>query len=79
MRVYYHCGRCGASVAHLDTTGIDEGKLGLDRLTAEERGDIITVDEIGTMHIQTLCDRCIDALGITGGRVSAESIYTRIQ
>lgn len=79
MRVHYHCDRCGYPVAQLELDAIDEAKLGLDCLTAEERGDIIAVDEAGTMHIKTLCDRCIDGLGLSEVRTDRHGLYTRIQ
>lgn len=79
MRIYYHCDWCGQSVAQLELDVIDEAKLGLDCLTAEERNDIIAIDETGTMHIKTLCDHCIDALGLTEVRTVQRNFYTRIQ
>jgi hypothetical protein len=79
MRVYYHCDLCGRGVAQLELDAIDETKLGLDCLTAEERDDIISVDETGIMHIKTLCDRCVDTLGLDEVRTMRSSLYSRIQ
>ncbi len=79
MRVYYHCDWCGRGVAQLELDAIDEAKLGLDCLTAEERNDIIAVDEAGIMHIKTLCDRCVDTLGLDEVRTLRHSLYSRIQ
>lgn len=78
MRVYYHCDRCGAAVAQLELESIDETKLGLDCLTHEQREDIISIDETGMMHIKTLCDRCIETMGLHE-RFAGHSSYSRIQ
>lgn len=79
MRVYYHCDLCGKPVAHLELEAIDEAKLGLDCLTHEERDDIISVDEAGTMHIKTLCDHCIESMGFHEMNAGRYSLYRRIQ
>ena len=79
MRIYYHCDRCGRPVAQLELDAIDEAKLGLDCLTAEERDDIIAVDETGIMHIKTLCDFCVGSLGLDEMHTHRHSLYSRIQ
>lgn len=79
MRVYYHCDWCDRPVAQIELDAIDEAKLGLDCLTHEERNDIISIDETGAMHIKTLCDACIDALGLNDARMARQSLYSRIQ
>lgn len=79
MQVYYHCDRCGSPVAQLDLEVIDETKLGLDCLTHEQRNDIISIDEAGTMHIKTLCDHCIEAMGFNAIYTGRYGLYGRIQ
>ncbi len=79
MHIHYHCDWCGKAVAQLEMEVVDEAKLGLDCLTREERNDIIAVDEAGTMHIKTLCDDCIHALGLSDVGVMRHGLYSRIQ
>lgn len=65
MKIFYRCGCCGEAIAELEMDEIDEVRLGFDCLTGDERQDIIRTDpEMNTMHVKSLCDSCIEALGL---------------
>ena len=65
MKLHYHCEHCGAAIATLDMARVDEEELGFDCLTPAERQDIIKTDaEKGTIYVQSLCDSCIETLGL---------------
>ena len=65
MRIFYTCEHCGKAVDMIEVDQIDEEKLGFDCLTPEERQDIIKIDPVSdTMHVHSLCDECIESLGV---------------
>lgn len=65
MRVYYNCEYCGSHIDMIEVERVDEVKFGFDCLTGEERQDIIKIDELNNaMYVKSLCDCCIEALGI---------------
>lgn len=65
MKIHYICDCCGASIDTLEVDSVDETKLGFDCLTEKERSSMIEVDEEnGQMRVQSLCDACIEAMGL---------------
>ncbi|MPN43213.1 hypothetical protein SDC9_190772 [bioreactor metagenome] len=65
MKISYHCGCCGESIAEIKVDQVDEVKLGFDCLTGDERQDIIKADPVtDTMYVKSLCDSCIEVLGL---------------
>lgn len=65
MKIYYSCDSCGEAIDCLEVDRLDEEKFGFDRLTEAERQDIIRYDsEADTLYVQSLCDACIEALGL---------------
>ncbi|AJQ29315.1 anti-sigma-F factor Fin [Pelosinus fermentans] len=65
MKIFYNCAHCGAGIDVIEVDQVDEVKFGFDCLTAEERQDIIKVDvKENTMHVHSLCDKCIETLGL---------------
>ncbi|MBC8015186.1 MAG: DUF2757 family protein [Sporomusaceae bacterium] len=65
MKIYYTCENCGESIDMIEVDRVDEAKFGFDRLTAEERQDIIKTDSLANaMYVHSLCDECIESLGI---------------
>jgi hypothetical protein len=65
MKIYYSCEHCGAAIDMIEVDQIDESKFGFDCLTAEERQDIIKIDPVANaMHVHSLCDQCIETLGL---------------
>jgi hypothetical protein len=65
VKVHYHCEHCGVAIDTLNIDQLDETELGFDCLTPTERQDIIKIDEkSGAIHVQSLCDSCIEILGL---------------
>lgn len=65
MRIYYTCDSCGDAIDTVEVDQVDEVRFGFDCLTSEERQDLIKYDAgSGIMYVQSLCDSCIEALGL---------------
>lgn len=65
MKIYYTCEYCGSHIDMIEVDKIDEKRFGFDCLTGEERQDIIKTDDLSnTMYVKSLCDSCIETLGI---------------
>ncbi|MGI6092222.1 MAG: anti-sigma-F factor Fin family protein [Veillonellaceae bacterium] len=65
MRIYYSCEYCDSHIDMIEVDKVDEVRFGFDCLTEEERRDIIKTDELNNaMYVKSLCDCCIEALGI---------------
>ena len=65
MRIFYTCAYCAAPIDILEVQQVEETKLGFDCLTEEERRDIIKIDNnANAMYVNSLCDDCIQALGL---------------
>jgi hypothetical protein len=65
MKIFYSCDSCGEPIDCLEVDRLDEEKFGFDRLTADERQDIIRYDATAdVLYVQSLCDSCIEALGL---------------
>lgn len=65
MKIYYSCEHCGEPIDMIEVDQVDEAKFGFDILTPEERQDIIKTDSLAnTMYVHSLCDECIESLGL---------------
>lgn len=65
MKIHYNCDSCGDFIDTIETMDIDEAKFGFDALTPEERQDLIRYDSLSNcLHVRSLCDSCIEALGL---------------
>jgi len=72
MRIHYSCDNCGEPIDTIEVAALDEERFGFDCLTGEERQEMIRFDEAsGTLHVQSLCDACIEAMGLAGGGMPA--------
>ena len=58
MAIQYVCRYCHASLGKLDSHLLTESQLGFDRLTPEERKDIITSDIEGNCQVSVVCESC---------------------
>jgi len=66
MKIYYTCEHCGDAIDMVEVDNVDEAKFGFDCLTAEERQDIIKTDSLAnSMYVYSLCDECIESLGLS--------------
>lgn len=65
MRIHYTCDVCGDAIDSIELPELDEAKLGFDRLTEDDRRELVRYADDGeTMYVQSLCDRCIQVLGL---------------
>ncbi len=65
MKIFYRCDSCGEPIDCLVVDRLDEEKFGFDRLSEDERQDIISYDMgADALYVQSLCDNCIEALGL---------------
>ncbi|MCE5285923.1 MAG: anti-sigma-F factor Fin family protein [Pelosinus sp.] len=64
MKICYTCEYCGQPIDTIEVDELDEVKFGFDCLTQVERQDIIKfIPESNEMHVQSLCDDCMAAIG----------------
>ncbi|EAX47286.1 hypothetical protein TcarDRAFT_0975 [Thermosinus carboxydivorans Nor1] len=72
MKIFYTCDYCGQAIDTIEVDQVDEARFGFDCLTAEERETLIRVDSLtNTMFVQSLCDACIERLGLDDGDLPA--------
>jgi hypothetical protein len=65
MIIRYVCEYCENLIGELEMEAIDEERLGFHCLTEDERKDIIRINqETNTMIVTSLCDGCIQMLGL---------------
>lgn len=68
MRLLYYCHNCGDFIDEISVEQVDEQKLGFDRLTAEEKQDIIKSSKNGNMlYVGSVCDNCYHDLNNLAG------------
>jgi hypothetical protein len=68
MKIIYTCDRCGSGIDNIEIENVDEERFGFDLLTVDERQEIIKVDSVtNSMYVQSLCDACIEELGLADG------------
>jgi len=76
MKIRYFCDSCGKPIDTIEVAEIDEGRFGFDILTAEERNDLLRYDEAaGCLYVQSLCDACIEAIGLVEDVRPAPVVY----
>ena len=74
MKIYYSCENCGEAIDMVEVDQVDEAKFGFDCLTAEERQDIIKTDAVANaMYVHSLCDQCIELLGLENEAGASQS------
>ena len=60
MKLRYVCPHCGSTITEVRLPKLDEERLGLTRLTAEERQELVVTDRrTGATTIHLLCDDCL--------------------
>ena len=75
MKIYYSCENCGEAIDMVEVDQVDEVKFGFDCLTAEERQDIIKTDvAANAMYVHSLCDQCIELLGLENEEEASQSV-----
>ncbi|MFD2681342.1 anti-sigma-F factor Fin [Bacillus seohaeanensis] len=62
MTIHYNCRHCGVSVGSLQQTSVQSEKLGINKLTEEERLNMVNYQDNGDIHIKTICEDCQESL-----------------
>lgn len=62
MRLEYICRYCHSLLGLIDRSELSDQQLGFDRLTPEEREDIITSNMNGIQQIRVICETCQQTL-----------------
>lgn len=76
MKISYRCNSCGDHIDTLEVDELDEAKFGFDTLTPEERQDLIKIDPVtNTIQVNSICDSCIEAWGLTDNTPSSGQSY----
>ncbi|MFE5278892.1 anti-sigma-F factor Fin, partial [Bacillus cereus] len=51
MALKYYCRHCGVQMGRIDAMSVDMERLGLHKLTNEERMEMVSYDLTGDVHI----------------------------
>ncbi len=62
MAIHYTCRHCGTKMGTIEKTSITSASLGLDKLTEQERMEMVSYDSAGDIHITSICEDCQEAL-----------------
>lgn len=62
MAIKYHCRHCGVQIGTIDNISIQSERLGIDKLTDEERIDMVSYDSSGDVNIKSICEDCQESL-----------------
>ncbi|MEW9502925.1 anti-sigma-F factor Fin [Jeotgalibacillus marinus] len=62
MAIHYNCRHCGNSVGKLDNHSVNSEKLGIHKLSNEERQSMVSYTNDGHVQIQTICEDCQESL-----------------
>lgn len=62
MSFRYVCRYCHHHIGQLSHSQLNEQELGFDKLTAEEREEIIKIQENGETHVHVVCEHCQETI-----------------
>lgn len=62
MALKYYCRHCGIEMGKIDNMSVDSERLGLHKLTSEERMEMVSYDDAGDVHIKSICEDCHESL-----------------
>lgn len=62
MALKYYCRHCGIEMGKIDNMSVDSERLGLHKLTNEERMEMVSYDDAGDVHIKSICEDCHESL-----------------
>ncbi|WP_062350088.1 anti-sigma-F factor Fin family protein [Bacillus kwashiorkori] len=58
MALHYFCRYCGTKIGQLENISYHSNELGFDKLTDEERREMINYDASGNITINSICEDC---------------------
>ncbi|PYZ95429.1 peptide ABC transporter permease [Alteribacter lacisalsi] len=62
MAIHYQCRHCQQRLGSISERVADTEQLGFDKLTEDERNDMIECDSRGDLHVTTICENCEQTL-----------------
>lgn len=62
MSIVYKCRHCGHVIGELEDKTLDTSKLGFDRLSMEEKKEMIHHQYNGDVHVHVICESCEEYL-----------------
>ncbi|WP_188456144.1 anti-sigma-F factor Fin family protein [Virgibacillus oceani] len=63
MSFVYQCRHCGQTLGKIEQQVADAAMLGLDKLSIEDKKEMIQYQENGDVQIKTICESCEESLG----------------
>jgi len=63
MSIVYKCRHCGHVIGQLDQSSVNKSRLGLDKLSNEDKEEMVQYHSNGDVHIQAICESCEESLG----------------
>ncbi|SET78799.1 Protein of unknown function [Oceanobacillus limi] len=63
MSIVYKCRHCGGTIGRLEQQIVDTSVLGWDKLSDEDKKEMIDYTESGDVQIQAICENCEESLG----------------
>ncbi|AST93984.1 anti-sigma-F factor Fin [Sutcliffiella cohnii] len=62
MAIHYHCRHCQCGVGSIENASVFSEALGFHHLSDDERQEMISYQQNGDIHVQTICEDCQEAL-----------------
>lgn len=62
MGVYYTCRHCQTCLGIIPNELVRFDMLGFDRLTVDDRKELLMIDPLGNIHVKITCEDCEEAL-----------------
>lgn len=63
MSIVYKCRHCGHIVGKIEQQVVNTSMLGWDKLSVQDKKEMIRYQHNGDVHIQTICENCEESLG----------------
>ncbi|HLR66660.1 anti-sigma-F factor Fin family protein [Virgibacillus alimentarius] len=63
MSIVYKCRHCGHVIGEIEEQIVDTSMLGWDKLSIEDKKEMINYNSNGDIHIHAICENCEDTLG----------------
>ncbi|MBL4954205.1 anti-sigma-F factor Fin family protein [Neobacillus sp. OS1-32] len=62
MAIHYYCRHCGVKLGSIEQVSVHSEVLGLDKLTEQERQDMVIYEPSGDIQIRAICEDCQESL-----------------
>jgi hypothetical protein len=62
VAIHYYCRHCGVKLGSIEQVSVHSEVLGLDKLTEQERQDMVIYEPSGDIQIRAICEDCQESL-----------------